>query len=157
VTQTPAGPSAATALRPPGDGECQFCGSTPAAHVAFQSVTSAVILFWVGLVQGWMCRACGLAVFRRQNSRSLVGAWWGVGIFALPIFLIANRVRLGRILRLEPPRPTAGVAGQVSAPLDPGRSVLRRRSGIFALVMAVVVIPLLVLLVLFLIGSSSSG
>jgi hypothetical protein len=111
-----------------------------------------VILYWIATVQGWMCRTCGLAVFRRQTSRTLVGCWWGGGVFATPIFLILNRVRLGRTLQLGPPRPTPGVAAQAGAPLAPGRSTLRRGSGIFGLVMAAIVIPLLVLFALILIG-----
>lgn len=144
--------SPATPLRPPGDGECQFCGGTPAAHVVFQSIVSVVILYWIGTVKGWMCRTCGLAVFRQQIGRTLVGCWWGVGVISVPIFLILNRVRLNRTLQLEAPRPTPGVAAQVGAPLDPGRSVFRRRSGIFGLMMAAIVIPLVALLALILIG-----
>jgi hypothetical protein len=133
-------PPAASTLRPPGDGECRFCGSTPAAHVSLQSLLSIAIIYRVSTVQGWMCRACGLAVFRSQNSRTLAGCWWGLGIIGAPILLIANRVKLGRVLRLAPPQPTPHVAAQVSAPLDPGKAVLLRGSGIFALAMCALIL-----------------
>ncbi len=145
--------SASSPLRPPGDGECQYCGSTPAEHVAYQSMVSAVILYWVGTMQGWMCGMCGLAVFRQQTSRTLIGCWWGVGVVGAPIILVANRMRLRRTLRLDPPRPTPGVAGQVAAPLDPGRSVLRRPRTLLCIAAAVVGIPVIGLLVLIVIGT----
>ncbi|MEH1165113.1 hypothetical protein V6V47_06980 [Micromonospora sp. CPCC 205539] len=122
------------ALRPPADGECQFCGAQPAAHTQYQSVTSIVILYVISSQRGWMCRNCGLATFRHHTNKSLVGGWWGIGVIAIPIMLIANRLRLGRILRLAPPQPTPGVAAQLPAPLDPGKPVMTRSGGIVTIV-----------------------
>lgn len=132
-------PGYATSLRPPGDGECRFCGSAPAAHTAFQSFLTVAVFYRLSTLRGWMCRLCGLAVFRSQTSRTLVGCWWGPGVIATPIILIANRLRLRRVLRLDPPRPIPGVAASVPTAMDPGAPVLARPSGIFALVMLAMV------------------
>jgi hypothetical protein len=126
-----------TRLRPPGDGECQFCGAQPAARVGFMSLISAAIFYSVAGNRGWLCRTCGLAVYRRHTNRTLAGGWWGVTATAIPIFLVANRIRLGRVLRLAPPQPTPGVAAFSPVPLDPGKPVLRRPGAIVAIVVLV--------------------
>ncbi|WBB68147.1 hypothetical protein [Micromonospora sp. WMMD812] len=104
-------------------------------RTAFQSVTSVVILYIVSSHRGWMCRSCGLAMFRHHTNRSLLGGWWGIGVIAIPIFLLFDRVRLRRVLRLDPPRPTPGVAAHSPVPLDPGKPVLARPGGILAIVL----------------------
>jgi hypothetical protein len=78
-------------------------------------------------------------MFRHHANRTLLGGWWG-GVLAIPIFLLVNRIRLRRVLRLAPPQPTPGVAAHSPAPLDPGKPVIARPGGI----MAIVVLSLLV-------------
>ncbi|MGC4857278.1 hypothetical protein ACLQ24_28905 [Micromonospora sp. DT4] len=123
------------ALRPPADGECQFCGSHPAAHVSFQSMTSIVILYVVSAQRGWMCRTCGLSLYRHYTNKTLLAGWWGIGVIGIPIFLGVDRFRLRRILRLSPPQPTPGVAAHLPAPLDPGKPVIRRPGAIVSLIL----------------------
>ncbi|WP_433533775.1 hypothetical protein ACQPZK_16355 [Micromonospora sp. CA-249363] len=131
---TPA-PVPPPALRPPADGECQFCGSHPAARVSFQSMTSIVILYVVSAQRGWMCRACGLSLYRHHTNKTLLAGWWGIGIIGIPIFLGVDRFRLRRILRLAPPQPTPGVAAHLPAPLDPGKPVIQRPGAIVSLIL----------------------
>jgi hypothetical protein len=143
----PAPDHGGVAARPPGDGECRFCGSTPAAHTTFQSFLTVIIYYQTGTLRGWMCRSCGLALFRRQMNRTLVGGWWGPGLIAIPIIMLANRLRLRRILKLAPPRPTPGVAAPVPAPMDPGKPVLARGGGIFGVILAVVSVLFIALVI----------
>jgi len=135
----------APALRAPGEGECEFCGHTPATQVAFQCLTSFVVLYTISTRRAWMCRSCGIAVHRTLTARMLLGGWWGVGALGIPMMLLINRVRLRRVLRLEPPQGRLPeVTASLPAPLDPGRPVLRRPGGI----LSVVICTLLVLFVL---------
>jgi hypothetical protein len=138
-------PGAESHLRPPRDGECELCGCVPATRATFNSVTSFVIFYSIGTRSAYLCRSCGLATYRDLVSRTLVRGWWGVGLFGVPVILLMNWIRLLRVLRLQPPqgRPPE-VAPVIPAPLDPGRRVLARGSGIFALCLC----GLLVLLVL---------
>ncbi|MET8086470.1 hypothetical protein [Micromonospora sp. NPDC005237] len=134
MTTMPA-PVPPPALRPPTDGECQFCGSHPAAHVSFQSMTSIVILYVVSSQRGWMCRSCGLAMFRHHTNKTLLAGWWGIGVVGMPILLGIDRLRLRRILRLAPPQPTPGVAASLPAPLDPGKPLIQRPGAIVSLIL----------------------
>jgi hypothetical protein len=61
-------------------------------------------------------------------------------VIGAPIMLGLTRYRMRAALRLAPPRPTPGVAAPSAAPLDPGRRVLTRASGRFALVMVAAVL-----------------
>jgi hypothetical protein len=87
----------------------------PAAHTTFQSFLTAAVFYRISTLRGWMCRSYGLAVFRSQMSRTLLGCWWGPGVLATPIILIANRLRLSRVLQLDLTRPSPGVAASVPA------------------------------------------
>ncbi|MEV4813081.1 hypothetical protein [Micromonospora avicenniae] len=136
------GDATAPALRPPTDGECQFCGGQPAVRTAFQSVTSIVIFYVISSHRGWMCRSCGLAMFRHHANRSLLLGWWGVGVIAVPMLLLIDGFRLRRVLRLDPPRPTPGVAALSPVPLDPGKPVLARPGAILSIVLVSVIVLL---------------
>src|SRR5689334_10649188 len=104
-------------LRPPADGECQFCGARPAVFTTFESIASIVLIQIGKAHRGWMCRTCGLAMFRYHGNRSLVAGWWGVTVIALPIYLVKNYVRLQKVLKLPMPQPTPGVAAPNLRPL----------------------------------------
>lgn len=131
-------------LRPPVDGECMFCGGHPAAHVALLSVASLAIFHVVSNDTGWMCRSCGLALYRRHTNRSLLQGWWGVGLVSVPVLLLVNRVRMRPVLRLNPPQPTPGVAALVPVPLDIGPAVRTRPGGIVGLAVLAVLVLLVV-------------
>lgn len=133
-------------LRPPQDGECECCGYTPAVRVTFQSVASLAIIYSVGTRKGWMCRSCGLATFRQLVGRTLLLGWWGVGLFAIPVILLANALRLRRVLRLPAPLfRLPEVTAPAPMPLDPGRPMLARGTGIFGLVITALLLGSVVL------------
>lgn len=144
---TPGGEAGSPAglRRPPVDGECEFCGHTPAVHVMFGSVTSFLVFYTISNRRAWMCRSCGLATYRVLTGRTLARGWWGAGIFGMPVIMIINRVRLRRVLRLGPPQGRLPeVASMVPVPMDPGKPLRSRGSGILAITICV----LLALLVL---------
>jgi hypothetical protein len=128
------------AFRPPGQNECELCGSHPAARKTFQSVTSIAILYIITTNRGTYCRTCGLALFRERTNRSLMAGWWGVGVIAIPILGLFNWLRLRTLLQLAPPQPTPGVSAQLRAPLDPGKTVLQRPGAIVTAVLLVLLI-----------------
>jgi len=120
----------------------------PATHVAFQSLTSIVIIHVISTRQAWMCRSCGLATYRAMVGRTLLAGWWGVGLFGLPIVLAMNAVKLRRVLRLQPPqwrRPE--VRATVPTPLDPGPPMLLRGAGIFGAVIGTLLLLFILLMV----------
>ncbi|MET7402153.1 hypothetical protein ABZS66_52610 [Dactylosporangium sp. NPDC005572] len=128
----PAAHAFGSALRPPAEGECQYCGSRPAVRTTFQSLTSIAIIYIITSFRGWMCRSCGLATYRARTNRTLAAGWWGISAVGVPILLLIDRLRLRKVLRLAPPVPTPGVAAQLPAPMDPGLPVLRRPGAIVA-------------------------
>ncbi|WP_234582452.1 hypothetical protein [Micromonospora sp. MH99] len=103
-------------------------------------MTSIVILYVVSSQRGWMCRNCGLAMFRHYTNKTLLAGWWGVGVIGIPIFLGVDRFRLRRILRLAPPQPTPGVAASLPAPLDPGKPLIQRPGAILSIVLVTVLV-----------------
>jgi hypothetical protein len=113
--------------RPPADGECRFCGSTPATRVAIQSVVGLILAYQVTTHRGWVCRDCGLALFRDETARTLKFGWWSLTSLAVvPIFLLINLIRWGKLARLAPPRPSLGVLAPNPRPAVPGPPMFRR-------------------------------
>jgi hypothetical protein len=79
--------------------------------------------------KGTFCRTCGLAVFRKMQSDTMVQGWWGpMSVIITPITLLINLFTLSRIRKL--PAPTAALA----VGLDPGRPVLGRPAGMIGMV-----------------------
>jgi hypothetical protein len=106
-------------LRPPRDGECAICGSTPAALVTLRSITSVVLLHWTTVRRAWWCRDCALANHRELTAHTLAAGWWGVGVVSVPVVLWLNRRQMRAARDLGPPEPTPGVAAPSDGPLDP--------------------------------------
>jgi hypothetical protein len=78
-------------VRPPEDGECAICGSTPAALVTLRALTSVVLLHWVTVRRAWWCRECASANYRELTDRTLAGCWWGFGVIGAPVVFWLNR------------------------------------------------------------------
>ncbi|GGS51437.1 LppU/SCO3897 family protein [Streptomyces cinerochromogenes] len=148
---TPHPPHAYPYRQPPGPG-CEVCGAMPAAPVTVRGHQGMVVVMRFLRRRGVLCRTCGLAVARTMQADTLVRGWWGaLSMFITPVTLLLNLGALSRIRRLPPPATAAW-----RPPLDPGRPVLRRPAGLFALIplaglaMLLVGVPVLVV-----IGTSS--
>jgi hypothetical protein len=69
-----------------------------------------------------VCRDCGLSLGSDAQRRTLVTGWWGIwSVLANPIYLMLNRLALGKIRALpEPayanfPRPGLRIIGATPA------------------------------------------
>ncbi|MYU28458.1 hypothetical protein GTW30_10415 [Streptomyces sp. SID7810] len=136
---------------PPGPG-CEVCGAMPAAPVTVRGHQGMLVLMRFLRRQGVLCRTCGLAVFRQMQADTLVRGWWGpLSVVITPITLLVNLGALSRLRRLPAPATAAW-----RPPLDPGRPVLRRPAGFFALIpLAGLAMLLIALPVLVVVGTSS--
>ena len=113
--------------RPPGAGECRFCGSTPAKKVAIQSMDGVIFAYQITTYKGWTCRDCGMSLYRDQTASTLKSGWWSLtSLFVVPIFLLVNLIRWIRLTRLAAPQPTPGVVAPNPRPANPGRPLFRR-------------------------------
>lgn len=128
-------------LRPrhPNWGECVICGSTPATNADFRFVQTFLIWLQTGSLSGAFCRACGSEVFRDAQSRSLTRGWWGIGVVALPFFLIGNLFARRKVRDQDMPAyRDFRVVTPTDQPLLPGRPVFKRPSVILAVAVVVV-------------------
>ena len=124
-------------LRPrhPNWSECVICGSTPATNADFRFVQTFLVWLQTGSLSGAFCRACGSEVFRDAQSRSLTRGWWGIGVVALPFFLIGNLFARRKVRDQEMPSyRDFNVVTPTDQPLLPGRPVLKRPAVLIALV-----------------------
>ena len=135
--------------RPPGAGECRFCGSTPAKKVAIQSMAGLILAYEITTHKGWICRDCGMSLYRDQTASTLKSGWWSLtSLFVIPIFLLVNLIRWIRLTRLTAPQPTPGVAAPNPRPANPGRPLFRRPVALlllFALPFALAVLMIIAL------------
>jgi hypothetical protein len=126
-------PSYAPAAAHPTPLACRFCGSVPAADVKFRGHQGFVILMRFLSMDGPFCRDCGLAVFRRMTSRTLVQGWYGyASLIITPITVLINVARRGRVATLPPPYPNPYAPSR--PPLDAGPRLLARPMTWFGLV-----------------------
>jgi len=135
--------------RPPGAGECRFCGSTPAKKVAIQSMAGVIFAYELTTYKGWICRDCGMSLYRDQTANTLKSGWWSLtSLFVVPIFLLVNLIRWIRLRGLAAPRPTAGVVAPNPRPANPGRPLFKRPVAfllLFALPFALAVLMIVAL------------
>lgn len=109
---------------------CQVCGAAPAAAMTVRGHQGMLVMMRFLRRQGTFCRTCGLALFRKMQSDTMVQGWWGMAsILITPLTLLINLFTLSRIRALPTP------SGPVLRPsLDPGRPVLARPAGLVGLV-----------------------
>jgi hypothetical protein len=69
---------------------CQVCGGMPAAKAAFRSLITIVAFYQVSTHKGLYCHQCGTALCRKQTKTTLIGGWWGLPMFMIPVWLLMN-------------------------------------------------------------------
>ncbi|MEV5874172.1 hypothetical protein AB0L75_08070 [Streptomyces sp. NPDC052101] len=114
----------------PGPGlGCEVCGASPAETVTIRGHQGMVLMMRFLRRHGRFCHTCALAVFRKMQADTLAQGWWGpMSMLITPITLLINLFTLSRIRKL--PAPAAGWR----PPLDPGRPVFLRPTGMLGLV-----------------------
>ena len=126
--QAPGAYPSAAAPSPAGPG-CDVCGAAPAARVTIRGHQGMLIVMRNLWRKGTFCQTCGLAVFRKMQSDTMVQGWWGpASMIITPITLLINLFTLSRIRKLPAPTAASGPG------LDPGLPVLRRPAGMIGLV-----------------------
>jgi hypothetical protein len=98
------------------------CGATPATQVTLRSVVAMAVFGVTSTFRGVYCRDCGLAMFRKRMSATLLTGWWGILHFFINLGVVfGNLGERARLMRLGPPvrNPGAGF-------LNPGRPVFLR-------------------------------
>ncbi|MBL0888862.1 hypothetical protein [Myceligenerans indicum] len=129
---TESSPSNVVAGREPADGECRFCGSTPAVKTTQQGIGSFLIFYRITTWRDQMCRSCAEAVHRDANAKTMTWGWWGLGGIMFWMFLLGNAARMRAARALDHPRRTAGVAAPLNEPMVPGEPWFRRRAALVA-------------------------
>ena len=130
----------AVAARPPGRGECRFCGSAPAARGRFRAHQGMIVLMRFRHLDGPFCRDCGIAVFREMTEKTLLQGWWGFASFFITIGIVAKNAFLrSRFASLGGPRRDPAVQAPNARPFDPGKPLLRRAAALGLLVPLVVI------------------
>ena len=109
--------------------ECELCGSTPVRYVCLSQLTGLLITRRVRQIEAGLCRTCGLEVFRRMTSRTLVTGWWGlISFFANALAILRNIDEWNDLRRLDRPRrrTDAEILTPLSSPLPQGRPLWQR-------------------------------
>lgn len=128
------------AARPPGRGECRFCGSAPAARGRFRAHQGMIVLMRFRHLDGPFCRDCGVAVFREMTGKTLLQGWWGLASFFITMWIVAkNAILRRRFASLAVPLRDPAVQAPNARPFDPGKPLLRRAAALGLLVPLVVV------------------
>lgn len=118
-------------LRAPVEGECDMCGSTPAARVNLHG-TRGLLLARTDLhLEPDLCRPCGRSMFREVQSDTLTRGWWGITAAIVNVGCVVSNVFaiLSHQRRLPPP---SGRDPHVLTPFPPGIALARpvfRRAG----------------------------
>ena len=114
---------------------CQICGGTPVAQVTLRSVVAFVIMGVTSTQSGVFCRDCGLALFRKRMSQTLLTGWWGFLHFFVNLgVIVGNLSARAHLARLAAPTRDPGAQF-----LSPGRPVFFR-AGFAVTAVALVVV-----------------
>jgi hypothetical protein len=106
----------------PGPEACMVCGGMPATRITLRSVVAFVVMGVTSTQRGVFCRDCGLAMFRKRMSATLLTGWWGILHFFINIGAVfTNLSARSQLMRLAPPTRDPGASF-----LSPGRPVFLR-------------------------------
>lgn len=114
-------------VRLPHPDECCLCGAGPATGITFRYQTGWVLGHTTHGFDGTLCRACGLALGRRSQNRTLWTGWWSIRALVTNIGVLwKNALGLRSAARLAAPRRDPDVHAPLPFGLDPGRPVIFR-------------------------------
>lgn len=117
--------------RPPRQGECDWCGSTPTSWLIFNYQDAYLITSSRYGIYGEFCKYCAQAIGRKSQNRTFISGWWGIFAFFRNFWIIfGNASALNAARSMANPRKTTGVRAPFGSSADPGNP-LHRRSGIW--------------------------
>src|SRR5215217_369072 len=142
TAQPDAGSPWALPAQPPG---CQFCGSVPATDMTLHQGIGMLLVRRTKTFRARVCRDCGIALFRRMQSRTLLTGWWGLISLFINLGTIWSNYQVSRNLQtLDEPRPPGvrTVATPRTTPLPLGRPTYLRPQalGVVGAVIAVTLV-----------------
>jgi hypothetical protein len=141
------GPPQALSSYPGGNTlECEFCGCVPAAHVKFRGHRGMIVVMQFLDKEGFFCRNCGLATFRKMTADTLIQGWYGYASFVItPFIVLINLVRRQQVASLPTPQPSHHRPSRT--PANPGKPLLARPTALIGLAMPFILVGLVVALV----------
>lgn len=94
----------------PGQGPflvCRFCGSAPAVDVTFRAHRGLLVLMTFRKLEGPMCHACGMRVYKQLTTETLWQGWWSPLSLVLftPLTLLWNVIAGAKVKKLQAPAP----------------------------------------------------
>jgi DnaJ domain len=128
--------------RGPRVGECLICGSTPATFIQIRKNVGTVLGRRRYEIEGDFCKFCGTSLTRQMLNSTLMTGWWSLTSPFVNVAYIFGDV--GALLSLRklsapiPPMETISVPS--SAPLDPGKPLIRRGGIWFAALLLVALV-----------------
>jgi hypothetical protein len=125
---------------------CKLCGSTPAANVTIHEHNGRLVWMVHKTNKGPVCRDCGTALLRHHQNSTLFQGWFGwLSFFITPVTLLLNLTAWRKVNALGPPHRDPNVESKISAPLNPGKPLLRRPGPYVAGVVVAVVAGFIVI------------
>lgn len=104
-------------------GECDMCGSAPAARISLRTVIGLFFLHRNNQLDFELCKPCGRSMFREAQSATLIRGWWGVVAPWLNIvILVQNVYKIRSHSRMNAPRSRDP---EVMTPFPPGIPLAR--------------------------------
>jgi hypothetical protein len=128
--------------QPPG---CQVCGSVPATQISIRQGIGMLFLRKTKSASAYLCRDCGIALFRKYQAATLLTGWWGFISFFLNFgTLWSNYNERRKLTALDAPRPPAARTAQTprTTPLPVGPPAFLRPQAL-GVVAAAIAIALL--------------
>jgi hypothetical protein len=112
--------------QPPG---CQICGSVPATQITLRQGIGMMFLRKTKTARAYVCRDCGIALFRKYQAATLLTGWWGfISLFLNLGTLWSNSNERRKVAALAAPRPPAARTAQTprTTPLPTGSPAFLR-------------------------------
>jgi len=116
--------AAPSAQRYPHRGECDLCGTAPAADISLGSNVGLILVRRTKRITPQLCRRCGISLFRELQSETLVKGWWGIISAFVNVGTVLSNWSAIRGHRARLPEPNRRDPAVIS-PLAPGRPLAR--------------------------------
>jgi hypothetical protein len=96
--------------------------------VALKQHFGLIILMRWKRMNPTLCRACGIAMFRKVQADTLLTGWWGLASLLIMnwVAIFTNLGTRAKLVRLAPPQRDPAFTGRVPDPLPLGAPLWRR-------------------------------
>jgi curved DNA-binding protein CbpA len=127
--------------RDPSTIPCRICGSGPTKSVALREVRGRIFAVMTRTLNEPLCSDCGRSLGRIMQANTLSLGWWGLfAAIMTPFYALINAWNLMILGRMD---PTVATKWSRMPPLEPGRSVWKRKRSYVSVVVLFVVLSLI--------------